>query len=415
MLPLKVAIIGAGPAGCLLARLLHLSGVAVVVFEAETSPTARMHGGTLDLHPKTGIAAIKAAGLYDTFMKRARKKSACLRICDKSGRVYFHLPAFVSGKPEIDRVQLRSLLVDSIPSEMIRWGHHLERVTNRAELNFTNGVVESGFDLLVGADGAWSKVRSVLTDEKPAYSGIAGYDLCVSDESRRTLAVNKLVNNGTLFVFSDGKSIIGQQMADGSIHVSVWCRHDEDWIKGRRQQPIPLQDIDAELGDWADYLLDLVRHADGEVRVNALYTLPKGFQWTHRSVVTLIGDAAHLMTPFAGEGVNIALDDAKKLAQAIFKSLQDRDPQQSLSRNVAAYESAMFKRARRAQKMTESMLKAMYLTEGAPMTSIESWVVARASYDAPPVVRVLLEPLLVLGVNIFYFVFKLLTGTRGCH
>lgn len=410
MVQLKVAIIGAGPAGCLLARLLHLSGVAVVVFEAETSPTVRTQGGTLDLHPKTGITAIKAAGLYDAFIKKARKDSACLQICDKKGHIYFHLPAFLSGNPEIDRVQLRSLLLESIPSEMIRWGHRLEKVTNRAELHFTNGVVESDFDLLVGADGAWSKVRLLLTDEKPAYSGIAGYDLSVSDQCRRGLAVNKMVNNGSLFAFSDGKSIIGQQMADGSIHVSAWCRHDEDWIQTRRQQPIPLQDIDAELGDWADNLLDLVRHADGEVRVNAFYALPSGFQWTHRPLVTLTGDAAHLMTPFAGEGVNIALDDAMKLAQAIIKSSQDRDPQQSLLRNVAAYESAMFKRARRAQKMTESMLKAMYFTEGAPRTSIASWVVARASYDAPPAVRVLLRPLLVVGVNIFYFAFKLLTG-----
>lgn len=115
MLPLKVAIIGAGPAGCLLARTLYQAGVDVTIFEAESSLDVRSEGGTLDLHPKTGIAALTATGLYDEIAKLCRPAGACLKITDKKLQTYFYYPATMHGTPEIDRTSLRALLLDSIP------------------------------------------------------------------------------------------------------------------------------------------------------------------------------------------------------------------------------------------------------------------------------------------------------------
>ena len=173
MAPMKVAIIGAGPAGCLLARLLHMNTISVTIFEADSSFDARSQGGTLDLHPKTGIAALKASNLYEEFLKHARFDGSALTVCDKNAQPYFQLPRLFASNPEIDRLQLRQIFLDSIPSHRIRWGkalHAIERDMHQKPtdakdivMHFADGSTETGFRLVVGADGAWSKVRSLVS------------------------------------------------------------------------------------------------------------------------------------------------------------------------------------------------------------------------------------------------------------
>ncbi|OJJ45325.1 hypothetical protein ASPZODRAFT_69672 [Penicilliopsis zonata CBS 506.65] len=425
----KVAIIGAGPAGCLLARLLHIKQIEVTVFEAEASPNARSQGGTLDLHPKTGIAALRTAGLYEEFCRLARVDSAGLTITDKQNQPYFQLPAALATNPEIDRVQLRSLLLRSLPGGCVRWNHRLIDIkeagagagtgagNGSTELVFAHGATEGDFHLVVGADGAWSCVRAVLAPSvKPQYSGIAGYDLSIPNANAREGPRHswELVKGGNLFAFSDGQSIMGQQMGDGSIQVSVWGRHAEDWATQMRENPPQSpEEVCGEYTGWAPELLDLIRQSRGEMRISALYMLPVDFKWPHRRGMTLMGDAAHLMTPFAGEGVNLALEDAMRLAEAIVAGHQQHQQQQqqqqadALDEQIARYETAMFQRALKAQTLTRKMMQCMYFTERAPRTSIARWVVARAAYDCHPVLEPVIHPFLVAGVYSFYFVFKL--------
>lgn len=179
----RIAIVGAGPSGCLLARLLvNNPRVQVVVFEANSSPTTSPggQGGTFDLHQKTGIAALKSAGLYKAFLQRARSDGEAFLLCDKHLTGYFQLPAPVptsGGRPEIDRFDLRQLLLDSLPPHTIRWGRKVlavRPVTDGNVLHFENAQPEGGFDLVVGADGAWSRVRRFLTSETPIFCGIMG-------------------------------------------------------------------------------------------------------------------------------------------------------------------------------------------------------------------------------------------------
>ena len=174
----KIAIIGAGPAGCMLGRLLHLANIEATIFEAEESCNFRSQGGTLDLSKKSGIAAIKAAGLYDEYLKFCRPDGAALGVCDKKANFYFQLSASKNGNPEIDRSELRLLLANSLPEGMIRWNHRLRRIDDSLNLHFDDSI-ETGFDLVVGAEGAWSKVRNLLSEEKPLFSGIAGYNLSI--------------------------------------------------------------------------------------------------------------------------------------------------------------------------------------------------------------------------------------------
>ena len=166
-----IAIIGGGPCGLTLATLLERKGIDYVVFERDEDANSNLSaGGSLDLHPETGQLALRAAGLFDTFQQHARYEDTVFSIADKSGNKVVELGQGRDA-PEIDRSALRQILLDAVPKDKIKWGHVLTSATlgrdHTPVLHFANGVVESGFKLAVGADGAWSKVRSLVCVEPP--------------------------------------------------------------------------------------------------------------------------------------------------------------------------------------------------------------------------------------------------------
>lgn len=96
-----IAIIGAGPAGCLLGRLLHQANIKCTIFEAEESLDFRSQGGTLDLN--SGLEAIRAAKLYDEYLQYCRVDGSALAVYDKDAKFFVRMPASKAGTPEIDR------------------------------------------------------------------------------------------------------------------------------------------------------------------------------------------------------------------------------------------------------------------------------------------------------------------------
>ena len=156
----RVTIIGAGPGGLTLARILQLKGVAVKIYERETSIDARSQGGTLDLHAESGQHALQLAQLFDKFQALCRPEGEDTRIVDKAGTVHYEeVDAGQNwNRPEIDRQDLRQLLLDSLEPHTIAQGHVLRSIESlgngQHKLTFDNGVVET-VGLVVGADGAW--------------------------------------------------------------------------------------------------------------------------------------------------------------------------------------------------------------------------------------------------------------------
>lgn len=310
----KIAIVGAGPAGCMLARLLthHTSDVDVSVFEGEDHLDLRSQGGSLDLHVKTGQRALKEAELYDDFLKYARFDGEAMALADKNLLCYIKTSGnpekSTTGRPEIDRPKLRQILFESLPEHTVKWRHKLTRLereesTGGLTLHFADQPSQTGFDLIVGADGAWSKVRPLLSETKPIYSGIAGHAFRIPDAAKTSPLGYGLANRGTLFAHGDGKNISAQCMGDGSLSITAWGRRPENW---REQCGYDVFDARAtkeaclqEFADWDPRLVSFTQCAEDHVVPRDLYMLPVGHRWNHVQGVTLIGDAAHLMGEYS--------------------------------------------------------------------------------------------------------------------
>lgn len=357
----KIAIVGAGPAGLTLARILAQHAIPSVIFESDPSPDHRTQGGSLDLHPETGQAALHTAGLYAQFTKYARGVGSGedLMTSDKNGSLKMDYRGVDTGRPEIDRTRLKKILLDSVPQGTIRWGWKLRAATRDARtskvvLDF-GSIQEGGFDLVVGADGAWSKIRPLLTPVRPFYSGVGGLEFTLTDPDAKHPEIAKWVGNGSHGAFDNedgGQALLCQRQENGDIRVYAWGVRLESWIEDndidlekapQKAKEVVLKDYQ----DWAPQLRKVIESCSVEtMAARNLYMFPVGLQWAAQKDVTLVGDAAHLMTPCAGEGVNAALTDAMDLALAIVENRDD------IGKTIQEYESKMFPRARAIMQQT---------------------------------------------------------------
>ena len=312
-----IAIVGGGPGGLMLARLLLLRGFEPTVFERDRHADDRPQGGSLDLHGDTGQRAMRVAGLEKEFSAAARPEDQGDRLYDQNGILLFDRDGGDDNRPEIDRTALRKILLDSLAPGIVRWGSKVEAVISHADggCEVVTGGVTERFDVVVGADGAWSRVRPLLTDAKPQYEGVALVEFGFDAKHQNADA---LVGGGKMFAVGDKRVLIAQRNGHGHIRAYAGLPLAEDiaWEWTTEAPDLVRAALLHAFAGWAPGLTHLIESGDF-IAVRPLYALPIGFTWQSKPDITLLGDAAHLMSPFGGEGVNLALADAVDLADAL--------------------------------------------------------------------------------------------------
>lgn len=340
----SVTIIGAGLGGLTLARVLHVHGVAAIIYEAEASANARAQGGMLDIHENNGQLALRSAKLFEKFLEIIHLGGQATRVLDKAGNVLLDAPDDgTGGRPEMPRGDLRRILLDSLPVGTVRWGHKVIEVAalggGRHAVTFADGSTVTT-DILVGADGAWSKVRPLLSEAKPTYVGTSFIETYLHDADNLHKASAEAVGGGALFAVAPGKGILAHREPNGVLHTYVELNKSKDWIDSIDfSDPISaLARVVEEFDGWAPELRALITDGDTDPVPRPLHALPVDHSWDRVPGVTLIGDAAHLMIP-SGEGANLAMFDGAELGKAIAAHSGD------VEAALAAYEKDLFPRS----------------------------------------------------------------------
>ncbi|WP_031087000.1 FAD-dependent oxidoreductase [Streptomyces sp. NRRL WC-3549] len=362
----RIAVVGSGPAGLTFARVLHRHGCPVAVLERDPAADARPPGGVLDLHEGLGQLALDKAGLLAEFRAFSRPEGQAMRILDTDGAVLrdWRPRPDDRANPEIDRGQLRDLLLGPLD---VQWGRGVTQVVpgtrDGVQVHFEDGRQET-FDLVVGADGAWSRTRPAVSAATPQYTGVTYVETSLEDVDTRHPGLARLIGDGSVAAYGVNRALVAQRNSGGHVKVYAQFRAPLDWHTN-----LDLADVEAVRSSllalfdgWAAPVLDLLRHGTAFVH-RPLYVLPVSHTWPHVCGVTLLGDAAHLMPPL-GAGANLAMLEGAELAESLAAGPGDLDEA------VRAFEEQMWERAARWAKITTAGLERLVSPDPAQALAI---------------------------------------------
>lgn len=367
-----VAIVGGGMGGLLLARLLQLQNINVKVYERDLNSKVRVQGSPLDLHDDSGLIAMEKGGLLDEFYKNIRPNASKARIVNQNLELKFDehsitkisteeiinpskdsLQDISKPRPEIDRSELRAILLHSLRTETMVWDSQflsMEKENNGWRLFFKNGI-NTYADLVIGADGANSKIRHYVSTLKPIYSGITMIEGTIYNAKKNAPNLFEFSKGGKVLALGNEQTIMYGTKGDGSLMFLLSSKILENWIS---ENDLDFKDnqkifewFKEVYQDWSSDWHELFMSDELYFIPRPQYYFSQNQSWETQENVTIIGDAAHRMPPFAGKGANLAMLDAVELADFLTNN-QFSD----LKTAISHFEKRMLERAVEALENT---------------------------------------------------------------
>jgi 2-polyprenyl-6-methoxyphenol hydroxylase-like FAD-dependent oxidoreductase len=350
----KIAIVGGGPGGLTLARLLQLKGANVKVYERDLNKDARLIGSPLDMHEESGLAAIRKANLFDEFKKNFRPGADKKIIVNEHAEILFSdhetKPEEDFGNksfhPEIDRGPLRNILLASLQEGTVVWDSHFisMEVQNEGWLLHSKNGSSTYADIVIAADGANSKIRPRITNIKSFYAGVTMLEGNVHYAEKATPHIYGLLNGGKLMAYGNTKNLFMGLKGNGDLTFYASFKPGENWAANSglnySDKTQMLAWFKKEYSEWSSIWYELFENAATPFIPRPIYCMPLNQTWESVPNLTMLGDAAHVMPPFAGEGANMAMLDALELSECLTS-----DKHHTLLEAISFYEINMRKRA----------------------------------------------------------------------
>lgn len=361
----QIAIVGGGPGGLTLARLLQMNSgpnaFRLKLFERDFNAAARVQGSPLDMHAASGLAAIRKANLLDSFKKHFRSGADKKVIVNERAEIFFsnhntkRADNFDSKyfRPEIDRGQLRKIFLEALQPDTVVWNSHFVSMEAQNEgwlLHFKNGSTAYA-DIVIAADGANSNIRPYITSIKAFYTGVTMVEGNVYDAKKATPHIYALLNGGALLAFGNTQNLFMGLKGSGDLTFYTSCKADENWATNNgldyADKTKMLAWFKTGWPGWSSVWYELFENAATPFIPRPIYCMPLHQTWKALPNVTMLGDAAHVMPPSAGEGANMAMLDAVELSDCLFNEKFN-----DIQTAIAAYENQMRKRASAAAQLS---------------------------------------------------------------